>query len=376
MAEKYITINSQRYDLKYRNILSLSQISFNSFKDIEHIENCKNIKHMDINRCQIQSLDGIQFFPDLEKLYLQKNSIEKLAHLDSLVKLKEIDISYNKITKIENLSTLVNLEKLDLTKNQVAKIENLDHLPNLKKLNLSYNKIAKIENLETLPHLQSLDLRHNKIKGVENLDYLQSLLELHLGGNPPEENFSNLNAVTNLKVLELPDGLRTITDVSHLLKLESISMGNLSDMFKISGFEQFPRLKEIDFYIQDSHNFKMDFPELLVLFRFASIVKSQKFDHGEWKSVFDQFPTAFFKFSSENSADIVNWYLYQCSPHLEEILDAFRETADFDSMGKILRKAWGRTLKIIDNYFSIKPEIVNFSAIAKVDDGMSYKWQD
>jgi hypothetical protein len=85
-----------------------------------------------------------------------------------------LNLSRCEITQIEGLNRLVNLEELDLSQNKIGKIEGFDHLLNLKVLRIGHNPIRKIEGLGELQKLSYLSLFPSKIA--------QDLGDIHFGG--------------------------------------------------------------------------------------------------------------------------------------------------------------------------------------------------
>jgi Leucine-rich repeat (LRR) protein len=95
--------------------------------------------------CDINDLEGIQFF----------------------VHVAELDLSNNNICDLQLLSGLINIEHLNLANNKISIIDDLDNLLNLKSLTLSYNKIKDIEPLFSLKNLEYVDLTGNPVKATQ-----------------------------------------------------------------------------------------------------------------------------------------------------------------------------------------------------------------
>lgn len=120
---------------------------------------------------------------------------EKIENLDDCLELKYLDVSSNMISKIDNLSTLQSLESLIMKKNLLSKadsIQNLVHMKSLRELDLSKNKIncspeSILNILSKCKSLRSLSLKGNpvaKMKHFRKLIISRCRKLTHLDGGP------------------------------------------------------------------------------------------------------------------------------------------------------------------------------------------------
>ena len=73
----------------------------------------------------IKNLKGLEFFPNLEGLFLGDNQIRNLESLSGLEKLSHLDLSNNLIKEIGPLAQLIHLTSLDLSDNHVSDLRPL-----------------------------------------------------------------------------------------------------------------------------------------------------------------------------------------------------------------------------------------------------------
>lgn len=167
---------------------------------------CDTLKVLQIKNSVIESMVGIEYFTQLEKLDLSYNNfISSIFGLENLKKLKKLDLSGNRISKIENLDGLNQLEFLDLTDNiGIKNIENLDRLVNLKILFLGGNEIEIIENISGMISLELLSIGYHiaNIQKIVELKQLKQLKQLCIIGSI-STNISEVKSVINLNNLPL-----------------------------------------------------------------------------------------------------------------------------------------------------------------------------
>ena len=185
---------------------------------------------LDCHRMDIQSLDGIELFPNLVILICSENPISRLdlrlnPKLKQLVAienpLRSLDISRNTELKVLNIS-FHQLRKLDVSHN--PRLEELLCIfaPGITTLDLSHNP-----NLRTLyirqTNIQLVDLRHNKT--FHALHALETPLEYIVV--TPQHNLDSITAsveegvqvltlepsasLPKVQHLDLPDTLPTLT---------------------------------------------------------------------------------------------------------------------------------------------------------------------
>lgn len=230
------------------NLKDFSVSENNSLTNIKLIELLKNLKKLNLSKCNIIDISKIRNLKELEELYLYSNKIVDISPLNELenleklylfdneitnminlsknVKLKNINLGDNKITHILGLNGLRNLEELSLYKNKIQRIEGLGGLVKLKYLDLNTNEIQEIENLESLTSLNSLVLAVNRIKRIERLEHNNNLEKLILAKNEIEK-IEGLESLTILKELNL-DGNRItrIEGIESLSNLKTLRLRN------------------------------------------------------------------------------------------------------------------------------------------------------
>ena len=92
--------------------------------DLTGLENCLNVKNIDLSNNDIRDLSPLRGMKKLQTLNLINCGIEDISPLQSLTTLWWLDISYNRITDISALSGMTKLEGLHLSHNPIG-----DHTP-------------------------------------------------------------------------------------------------------------------------------------------------------------------------------------------------------------------------------------------------------
>mmetsp|Transcript_39327 Transcript_39327/g.113818 ORF Transcript_39327/g.113818 Transcript_39327/m.113818 type:complete len:240 (-) Transcript_39327:58-777(-) len=100
---------------------------------------------------------------------LSKRDISRIEAVNQCCNLRWLDLSRNQIIRIENLDGLSQLVSLDLSHNKIQKVQALDTLLNLERLQLKANPISRLQDLEGLRPLKKL--RHLHFQNIDRTDF-------------------------------------------------------------------------------------------------------------------------------------------------------------------------------------------------------------
>jgi mono/diheme cytochrome c family protein len=180
----------------------------------------------------ISDLTSLEYFLNLQELYLEGNSIGDISALAGLTNLEVLHLSGNNVSDISALTDLTNLEVLWVDSNNISDTSSLAGLTTLVGLDLAGNNIGDISALANLTNLEELVLWQNNVSDILSLAGLTNLVGLDIGDN----NISDISALaglTNLEVLWVDSN--NISDISSLAGLTTL-MGldlagnNISDI--------------------------------------------------------------------------------------------------------------------------------------------------
>ena len=161
---------------------------------MDGIENCTKLKSLTIYNGPDKDYSEVSNLNNLEVFYrfagTDYNNI--IRELKNCEKLKNVTIRLQAIADMSVIAELGNLNYLDLSNNNISKIEGIENMTNLVTLNLSSNRISKIEGLENLQNLKTLNLNGNNITDITPLSKNALLTTLYLKYNTViDENRSN-----------------------------------------------------------------------------------------------------------------------------------------------------------------------------------------
>ncbi|KFQ36484.1 Leucine-rich repeat-containing protein 46, partial [Mesitornis unicolor] len=93
---------------------------------------------------------------------LDRENICAIGRLQSPLEIHSLYLQQNQIEKIENLGSFPNLQFLSLAGNRICRVENLQHLQHLRALDLSHNLIQTLDPDELPRSLRLLNLMGNE----------------------------------------------------------------------------------------------------------------------------------------------------------------------------------------------------------------------
>ena len=200
----------------------------------------KNVVRLDLsssNSNVISSLEGIQAFLNLKRLYASGNELTTI-NLSKNVLLDTINLGFNNLTSIEGLNNIKGLKWLSLSGNLFTEftIENTS----IKNILMSHNQLVSF-NVSKCSNLRSVLLNLNKI---ESLDFANNTLLEVLNFSANKVESINLENNINLKYVYCSSNFLTNFDVSKLSKLIDLRIDrNLSlSCIKIAENQHIPSL--------------------------------------------------------------------------------------------------------------------------------------
>ena len=251
---KYIAKNGKEYgdELEEKILRDETKIRFASKAFSEYVskisgatedemkfEWMKNQTSLNISDSNIDSLEDLVFFPNLENLYLNNLTLETLEGIENC---KKLTLFEAKMCIIKDYSNIVNLNNLkSFTSNgRVEEIEKLiDYLAKMDSLTsvgIIYTNLTdmnKVKKLENLNNLKTLDLSQNSFTKIEGLENMKNLEKLNLWRNRTITDITGLEKLVNLKSLNLEGN--AVSDITPLSKNTSLTYLNLKDNSTIDG---------------------------------------------------------------------------------------------------------------------------------------------
>ena len=190
-----------------------------------HINNCFNLKRINILNCQIEELN-LSSQINLEYLKVSSNDSLHTLNLNNCAKLDSIDVSRNSITQL-NISNCKKLRYLDCSGNKLSELE-LDH-PFLEFLNCSHSRMKTLD-VSKCKELRHLNCMCNHISKIE----INSCILKHLDCSA--NNISKLILDnSNLEHLDCSENNISKLDISKCEKLEYLDCSfNQFSMLDIS----------------------------------------------------------------------------------------------------------------------------------------------
>ncbi len=231
-------------DAAFRKIM-FDKFGPDTIVSTKKVEECKAL---DVWGKKIASLDGIQFFSNLETLNFSLNKVQKFDYnlpvlrilecygnqlsslsLDKLPMLYSLTCPSNRLTSLDLTEKIV-LEYLDCQDNMITELPHLDYQKySLKYLSCGGNKLTKLD-LRNAQDLESLSCDNSELLTTLYILGTPRLKELTLYNVPKLENLMCSN--TGLENINLAcEGLKTIyIDNNEMKKIDLKSLPSLTNL--------------------------------------------------------------------------------------------------------------------------------------------------
>lgn len=212
--------------------------------DLEQFQNdfelIPNVKKLNLAYSEIQNLEPLANWAQLEELTVNSSTVVDLSGLSALPKMKRLKISGGNGMDFSTLPELPELQKLTVI-GSFSNASFLSKFPKLTHLRLMSDVSFDPAPVAQLSQLQELSIGNN---GPISLSFLSGLTELRtLCLLDPIEDFSPVSNLKNLQALLCYGGEGGITDISalsSLTKLNTLDLRNnqISDVSALAGLER------------------------------------------------------------------------------------------------------------------------------------------
>ncbi|MBC1383169.1 LPXTG cell wall anchor domain-containing protein [Listeria innocua] len=192
------------------------------------------------NAVGIESLEGIQYLPNVTTFNFKGEKIQDISLLSKFTKLENLDLSENPIKDFSPIANLTKLHTLNLMDSEISDISFIANLTELNSLFLSYNSITDISPLANLTNLDYLYMEDNQITDITPLKNMKNLINLYISQNQIKD-ITTIAELTNLQALSISEN--QIVNISPLAKLNNLkSLGiyknNIVDISPLANLTQ------------------------------------------------------------------------------------------------------------------------------------------
>ena len=244
-ASEHIVVKQLGKELTYPAVIAdkflktYIMMNFDTNKDGEiSKEEAEAVKTIELKESEIASIDGLEYFPNLESVDFAKHRLMKVD-FSQCPNLKELNLSSGAgLSSVVLPASLEELSVMDCSK--LKKID-LSTAPNLKNLYASYADFAVAPDLSKNTKLEYIGFAGSKFSTID-VSKNTELKTLNVGG----EVFNSLDVTNNTKLTDLSvTGKITKLDLTKNTQLENLSINNT----QISEVDvtNCPYLRAIDF---------------------------------------------------------------------------------------------------------------------------------
>lgn len=204
--------------IELKKLKSLTILSYNS-QDSQYLQNMKNLEYIDLRAVYMSPLvlDFLRECKKIEHIILFGNNISSIDQIENCINLRTLEICSSYRGSLKSIENLKNLKKLScsITDNSKDSIKYLDSLRILK----VYNFNGPLDDFRYLKDLEVLEFDSNFNQDLTPLKELKNLKILSLG-NSFDKDISPLKHLKNLRELNLGYGFRsTLEPIKHMKNL-------------------------------------------------------------------------------------------------------------------------------------------------------------
>lgn len=173
--------------------ISILDLSHNHIRKIENLFYLHHLHVLNLSNNSITVIENLEGDVNLRQLYLAENGISTIFIRSPLPRLVLLDISGNKLRRLTGINSFPCLSTLIIEKCLLTTLNGLQNLLNLRKINAASNQITDFQPF-SLPLLSHIDLHNNRITSLSSFILFQSLVFLDLSDNPIDDNGLGITA--------------------------------------------------------------------------------------------------------------------------------------------------------------------------------------
>ncbi|OQR92708.1 hypothetical protein ACHHYP_03309 [Achlya hypogyna] len=230
-----------KHPISNKHIFTKLVVQNQQIEAIDILAEFPNLQDVDVADNQIETLAPLAHLPFLIALNASHNSLTTLLDFDTPQctqakawvgggeaigsMLHVVNYAHNRLTQMRDLSRHRYIQELTLDHNEITDITGLSELVFLKHVSMAHNKLRSTSGLTANLPIETLDLSHNEISKTADLPRLPRLLRVNLAYNNVEalKDFGNCRMLQHLNVsfnrvreLHHVDALSNLRDLSHL----------------------------------------------------------------------------------------------------------------------------------------------------------------
>ncbi|CAL6005610.1 leucine-rich_repeat domain-containing protein [Hexamita inflata] len=169
-----------RYSTK---LASLSIYNNQDLKNIMYIGFYPNLKHFCAAYCNLESLQGMENIPKVQRVFIYNNQLKSLKGIEKCKYIKELRAERNILENLDGIQYLEQLNHFDVSNNLLSSIKELEGLKQLERININENQVKSLEGIENILSLQYIDAWSNQISSFYYLKSLKNLMFLNVAKN-------------------------------------------------------------------------------------------------------------------------------------------------------------------------------------------------
>ena len=205
----------------------------------------------------IESLQGLNLFPNVEKLSVYASSLSDISEVTAMPNLKSLTLeNADMINDFAVFGSIENLEELIIESENIKALNFVGRLPHLKSLGIADGELLDLNGLETLTELEKLSVTDcMELKDMKAVEGMTGLKVLTLE-NPYDCEEPSLDALTGITELTL-ENFQSCDFLQNMTELMTLSLNgcDLPENIDLSGLTKLKKLTCMTSYTDRSLRF-------------------------------------------------------------------------------------------------------------------------
>ncbi len=192
----------------------------------------------------IESMQGLELFPNVEKLSIYASSLSDISEVTTMPKLKSLTLeNADQLNDFAVFASIENLEELIIESENIKALNFVSRMPKLKSLGIADGELLDLDGVETLADLEKLSVTDcGELKNMKAVEGLTGLKELTLE-KPYDCEEPSLGALTGLTKLTL-ESFSSCSFLQNMTELTTLTLNgcDLPENIDLSGLTKLKRL--------------------------------------------------------------------------------------------------------------------------------------
>ena len=218
----------------FKNIDKL-YLTSNNLTFLPNLDRLTLLTRLEVDTNQLTTLPDLHALTSLKAIFCQYNNISVLPSMANMSSVQQYFIHRNQLTALPDITGMTSLYHFICSDNYITTLPNMSSLTSLNRFLCTNNKLTSVD-LTSIPNVTEVHLRNNNLPNFPTITGMTQLTQLHVDGNK-FTTLPDLSSFVNLTDVRLQNNYLTFEDLLPLITLPGFSGFSISPQKLIGTYD-------------------------------------------------------------------------------------------------------------------------------------------